>query len=302
MATKKEEQKGTEIAEKTESTEVAKTSSVPANVVTEGGLDISGDVGAGFEGAGAESFAIPFLQVLQKMSPLVDPDESSYIQGAVAGMFLDTVTRELYDGKNVGLRIIPCAYKRSYVKWGGRDSENSGFLGEFAVEEINGMVENGEIVEFEGKLYEPDADGKVNPKKSSYYADTRSHFVIVMKDNGEYFQAVLGLSSSQVKASKMLLTMLRQKKIKHGNAMITPPSFLNIVRLKTIAQSNEKGSWSGCQFQLEGTLTGNEAHIYQEAREMNAAFKSGDLQADFKKADITSADGGGDKPQDAEEF
>lgn len=281
---------------------VTKSATALSNVesVIIGSIDIGADIGKGSEGAGAEAFAIPFIQVLQKMSPVVDPDDPKYIKDAKAGMLIDSVTREIFDGKK-GLQIVPAAFKRSFIKWGGRESAESGFMGEFTPEDINAKIENGEIVALEGRLYEPDENGKVDPKKSPYFADTRSHYVVVVKENGEYSQAVISLASSQVKASRMLMTSLKQKKVKHGDSMITPPSFLNIVRFTTIGQSNSQGSWSGCQFALEGLVT--DINIYNEAREMNAAFAKGEVKVDYSKADYAhTGDDGGDKPQDAEEF
>ena len=47
------------------------------------------DAGAGMEGATAESFAIPFLGVLQKGSPQVDEASGVAIEGAKAGMLFE---------------------------------------------------------------------------------------------------------------------------------------------------------------------------------------------------------------------
>src|SRR6202035_2454077 len=162
------------------------------------------DFGAGFEGTDKESFAIPFLQLLQKMSPLVDEDSPKYIPGAKAGMFFDTVSQKLYDGK-AGLVIVPCAYKRSFIQWGARNA-GGGFKGEYTPEQADKMVNDDKFVVIDGQIFKPNDDGTVDVKKNDYVADTRSHFILFIEpDTGEVRRAIFSLSSTLTKFSKMLL-------------------------------------------------------------------------------------------------
>lgn len=260
-----------------------------------------GDFGnAGFEGADKDSFAIPFLQLLQKMSPKVDEDHAEYIKGAKAGMLLNTVTGKLYDGKN-GVLIIPAAYKRSFILWGGREGDG-GFKGEFTVEEFEALSKDETKVKVvEGRAYVPDADGNINEKKSDYYADTRSHFVIILEEDGSYGSAILSMASSQIKASKKLMTSLQQKKVSTPKGLQTPPTFANIVRVTTSGRSNDQGSWSGVDFELVGLVS--DRNHYEAAREFYRTIVSGEMKADYSKAgaDQGAAPGEG-AATSAEEF
>lgn len=259
-----------------------------------------GDFGnTGFEGADKDSFAIPFLQLLQKMSPLVDEDNAKYIQGAKAGMLFNTVTQKLYDGK-AGLIIIPCAYKRSYIQWAGREAEG-GFKGEFTPEQIASMQGSGAIVALDGKLYKPNEDGSVNEKKNDRYEDTRSHFVLVIDPTtGEYGQAIISLSSTQIKASKMLMTALQQKKVDTPQGKKTPPTFANMVKLTTIGMSNDKGAWSGLSFTLDGLV--KDVNIYNEAKAFYKAVVDGSVNVDYTKAESPSDAPASGTPENAEGF
>ena len=67
--------------------------------------------GTGLEEAGADDYAIPFLRVLQSMSPQLKKSDGKYIQGAEEGNLFNTVTESYYDGTE-GVEIIPCAYKK----------------------------------------------------------------------------------------------------------------------------------------------------------------------------------------------
>lgn len=290
------------MAPKEKATETTEIATVQGGVLAPEFMNFDDCGNGGFEGTDRDSFAIPFLQILQKMSPLVDEDNAKYIAGAKAGMIYNTVTQLLSDGKK-GVLIIPCAFKRTFILWGGREGDG-GFKGEISVEEFEALkLDPTKVVMVDGRAYVPDADGMVNEKKSDFFADTRSHFVLVVdEETGEFGQAILSLSSSQIKASKMLMTALNQKKIKTPKGLMTPPTFANVVRLTTQGMSNEKGSWSGAKFELEGLVT--DANLFENAKAFYKDCVEGTIVVDHTKADAASANGGDvdGKPQDAEGF
>lgn len=254
---------------------------------------------AGFEGADKESFAIPFLQLLQKMSPKVDEDHAEYIEGAKAGMLYNNVTGQLYDGKE-GILVVPCAYSRMFIQWGGREGE-PGFKAQYTVEEFAALAKDEtKAKQLDGRWYVPNEDGSIKEKVNDRFEDTRCHYVIVIDKNGEYGSAIMSLASSQIKSSKKLMTSLQQKKVKFGDKMVTPPTFANLVRVKTSGRSNEQGSWSGLDFELEGMVT--DKGIYAAGKDFYKTIVSGEAKADFAKADAASAAGDTSGPQTAEAF
>jgi hypothetical protein len=260
------------------------------------------DFGGGFEGADADSFAIPFFQVLQKMSPLVDENHASYIEGAKAGQFFNTVTRRLYDGK-AGVVLVPCAFKRSFVQWGARD-EGGGFKGEFSPEQIDAMLgdESSGLVAVDGSIFKKLADGTVDAKKCDYFADTRSHYVITIDpESGETMRAIFAITGTLTKASRMLMTSLQQKKVQGPRGLATPPSYANLVKVVTNGMKNDKGSWSGIVFELQGLVT--DINLYAEAKEFYRSVVSGETKADYSKAEQAAApQEAGNTPQEAEGF
>jgi hypothetical protein len=276
-------------------TEVVKTEEDIVGFMDEADLG-----GAGFEGTDEQSFAIPFIQVLQKMSPMVDDDNPKHMEGARAGMLYNTVTQRLYDGK-VGLSFVPCAYKRCFIQWGGRDAD-AGFKGEWTTEEVERMKKDNELVEFEGKLYKPSADGgQINPKKNDLFADTRSHYILLVDENGDTSQAILSLSSSQTKASKMLMTALQQRRMEINGVKRTPPTYATMVKLTTIGMANEKGTWSGVRFDLEEGYIKNKA-VFEEAKAFWKAIVAGDVKVDYSKSENAHDTGVVDEPAEAEKF
>lgn len=260
------------------------------------------DFGAGFEGADADAYAIPFIVVLQKMSPMVDEDDPKHVPGAKAGMLYNTVTGELYDGKK-GVQIIPCAFKRTFILWGGRESDDKGFKGEFTKEHVDAEVAAGRAVEINGKVFVPDENGKVHEKKSPYYADTRNHFVILLnEETGEFGSAMLSLTSSMIKPSRMLMTALQQKKVQTPQGLKTPPTFMNIVRMGTASQSKDGNTWSVLKFELEGLV--QDKGLYEVAKAFHNDVVGGNVNIDRSKQEEASGAAGpvNETPTDAEEF
>jgi hypothetical protein len=241
-------------------------------------LDMEADAGAGMEGANSESFAIPFLQVLQKNSPQVDETSGAVIEGAKQGMFYENVTGKLMDGKK-GVLLVPCAYRRVYLRWAPRDA-GGGFKGEIAPETVAKMRDNGEVQELDGHLFAPLADGSVNPKKCDKFADTRLHYCLLIDpDTGYPSQVLLSLTSTQVKKSKALMSMLAGKKLPGANGLFTPPTYALRVRATTIPESNDKGSWMGIKFELDEAL--NEAVIYEAGKSFNKTVAKGIVTANY---------------------
>ena len=254
-ATKKTGKPGTDVAP------VAPKSLVPAGMFEQ-------DAGAGMEGVDADSVAIPMLRVLQKGSPQVDETHPAYIEvpGAKSGSVYDNVAQQAMDGKE-GIEIIPCAFRRSYIRWAPRD-ESAGFKGELSVSEVANLRESGAVVELERDLLFPNAAGEVNPKTCDRLHDTRNHYVLFRANEDDAWKpALLALTSTQIKKSRMLLAALGSVKVQGANGAFTPPTFANVVRMTTVAESNDKGSWHGVRFQLEGTVQDPDA--YAQAKEFH---------------------------------
>ena len=241
------------------------------------------DAGAGMEGATAESFAIPFLSVLQKGSPQVDEASGVAIEGAKAGMLFENVTGKVFDGK-VGVTIIPYAYRRVFLRWAPKGSDGAGFKGELAPEKVAEMRARGEISELDGKLYVPLPDGTVSDKKCDRISDTRNHYVLLVDDaTGAWKEALMSLTSTQIKKSKMLMSALASVKVQGASGMFTPPTFANMVRVTTVPESNDKGTWFGLKFELAGQVTRPE--LYAAAKAFHASVAKGTVIAKYEQTD-----------------
>jgi len=250
-------------------------------------LDFGADVGAGMEGADKDSYAIPFLRVLQSTSPQVNEANGAYIEGAKPGMILNTATRKVYDGKK-GVILLPCAFQRRFIRWAPRGSDQ-GYKGEYLPSEVDAMEESGMAVRHEGPLYALDELGETpHEKKTDRLNDTRSHFCILEDDDG-HSQALLALASTQIKKSKQLMSLLSAAKVETANGKVTPPTWMNKIRMTTVHESNDEGDWYGVMFVGEGFIETQD--LYDAGKHFYEAVSEGKA-----KADHNADEGASDKP------
>lgn len=224
----------------------------------------SEDSGSGFEETSAESFAIPFLSILQSGSPQCKKSDGAYIKGAEEGMLFNSVTGDMYGEE--GVEVIPCHYSHRYIEWKLREA-GGGFVGEY--------LPNDPIV---GTTVRDDK-GRNMLDNGNQLSDTRNHYVLVRTKNG-LTPAIMSLSSSQLKMSKKWMSMMQGQKIKDPTTCMfnVAPMFSSVYKVTTVPLSNDKGSWFGYDFALVGKVT--DASEYAEAKAFNHAVKAGQTKVE----------------------
>lgn len=258
-------------------------------------IDITKYAGAGLEAAGAEAFAIPFLRVLQANSPEVDEVHARYMKDAKPGMLLNTVTQELFDGKE-GAVFIPCHYERKQLRWAPRGTGSQGYRGEVSEVDALKARDAGKLVDHEGRTYFTE-DGKVDDKKNDRLVDTRLHFGLLMSKSGTPAQVLMSLVSTQIKKSKLFNSMQRERTRMVEGKILLEPTFLYGYRITTIKESNDRGSWFGVHFKLEGAVS---PAVFQFGASFYEALKANTVKVDLAAA---ADDAGGEAPAgDPEKF
>ncbi len=252
--------------------------------VAEGAIDYESDAGVGLEGADKDSFAIPFLLMLQPLSPIV-VDET--IEGVKAGHMLNSVTNENYGDTAI---FIPCAFQRRWIRWAGRDT-GGGFKGELTAPQVAELRANGSVKELENRLYFPESDGTINEKKSDRLADTRSHYVLLLRSRDDRVPrpAIMALTSTGIRVSKNLVSRIDSiKKLRADGSPFTPPSFSHMYQIKTVKKQNDKGTWWQPEISMIGEVT--DKAVYNAAKAFHQQVVSG--QATAAHETMSKADGG----------
>lgn len=226
-------------------------------------------LGRGFEEADADSYAIPFLAVLQKTTPWADPDDAAYVKGAKAGMFINTVTLDLFES----VELIPCAFQRRFNRWAPRDS-GGGFKGMFQPSMIPKMEASGTIAQDEdGRWYFALPDGTVNEKKCDVLTDTRMHYCQQVLSDGSLTGVLVSLSRTQLKKSKNWMTQMQTR----GGDM-----WDTVYAAETKLEENDKGKWFGWVFSISRDSEDDERSA---AESFYGSVQSGKVQVKMDHAE-----------------
>lgn len=236
------------------------------------------DVGAGFEDFTSDDLQIPFINILQSLSHQVDEDDALYIKGAKPGMMFNSVTEEIFDGKE-GIAFIPVHRVHSYIEWVPRD-QGGGFVDQYPPNHPMVMAEK-----------ENSAFGEMkNPDTGNDLVDTFTVFGLrVMPDEG-YEPVVISFSKTQIGPYRKWMSRAKSIKMKNKDGrMVTPPLFSHIYRLTLRQFENNKGKWYGWHVGFEADTAldsrvepGEE--LYDAAKEFREMVISGQARAATESA------------------
>ena len=240
--------------------QVKSNAQVPANTLEE-------DAGKGLGKLGQEDLALPFLKILGQLSPEVNKRDGKHVEGAEPGMIFNSVSGELYDGTK-GISVIPCYYKLEYIEWKDR-GEGSG-----APVAIHSSASD---IMSKTKM---DANFKDRLPNGNYIDKTASHFVVITQPTAA--TALISMKSTQLKISRKWNSMMAGIKMKGKNGMFTPASFSHTYQLRTVQQSNDKGTWFGWEVQKIGPVSNTE--MYQQAKAFAENISKGNVKAKHGEA------------------
>lgn len=234
---------------------VAEESGLPA--LPDGMLDdMLASEGQGLENASVEDFALPLIQLLQKLSPQVDDTDSRYIEGARAGDFLHSVSREVIPGEE-GFLVIPVLYKKVYVEWIPRE-RGGGFVNVYDTKQ--------------------EADQYSEPEND--VVDTAQWYVLLEMPDGSWTQAVIPMTSTKMKVSRNWATQARMKKIEVNGEQRTPPLFSQLYRISSKGMKNDKGAFHNMSVDFVSLV--DDARLYAEAKSFYAALNEGRKGVDYE--------------------
>jgi hypothetical protein len=225
-------------------------------------LNFEGDGGAGMENLDKDSVAIPFIKVLQKMSPVCDEDNELYVKGAKPGLFYNTVTEEMSDR----IVVIPCHYERIFNEWIDRDA-GGGFKGSHTAAEVELMST------------ERDDKGRFWLNETNYLMDTRNHYILVVDvEKNTVERAIFSMSSTHIKVSKNWLSKISRIKLAGSNGPFTPPSFAHMWEMTTIGQTKGNETWKLAQLNLLSVLGEGDEDIYAQAKDFYELVRAGKVK------------------------
>ena len=214
-------------------------------------INFAVDASDGMDNLSAQDYAIPYLSILQKMSPQLDTMDVK------AGQIFNTVTEEAVDK----LTVIPCAYVRNFVEWVPR--ENGGGL--VAVHGINDLPKHSRV------------DNKLMTTEGNILVETANHYVIIVSDKG-IDRGLVVMTSTQLKKNRRWNSLMAGiKMVDENNNMFTPARYSHMYQLSTQQEKNDQGSWFGWNIELLSPV--KDQSVYALAKDFAAQVKSGAVQA-----------------------
>lgn len=219
----------------------------------------------------SDDFAMPFLSLLQSGSPQCKKSDPRYVKGAEEGAFFNTVEKEVY-GEEV--TVVPVAYRRAFVEWKLRE-DGGGYQGEYLPGEQPSTV-----------LDEKNRDILDNGNELK---DTRYWYVLVIKGDGSFEPAVIGMTRTQIRPSKALANMVTKDHwpdgVKRGKA---PPFFVWQYVAKSIPQQSDEYAFVNWEFSRGAPVTDRE--ILQAAKALREAVKAGQVREATESLDEESVE------------
>ena len=215
------------------------------------------DAQMGFENMKSDTnLAPPILKILQNGSAEAQKRNDKYVEGAEPGMFLNTVTKQLYDGDK-GIQVIPCHYKLEYQEWAPYGTGSG--RPEMIYPDTSDILEKTK-----------NENGKDFLPNGNYILTVGQHFVIILGKENE--TALIPMSSTQGKVSRNWNSMMKSITLDGKNGPYTPPSFSHIYKLTSVLNTGKGIQWYGYKVEKVGML--EDAKLYERAKKFYEGIKN----------------------------
>jgi hypothetical protein len=223
--------------------------------------------GAGLENISTEDMQIPFIRILQALSPQLNKQDSLYIKGAEQGDIFNTVSNELFKADE-GVVIVPCYFEKKFLEFALR-STGGGFIRELSAtdQDINLAVREGTV--------------EMLPSGNELVR-THQHLIMAKGLSGDYAPAVLDMKKTQLKVSRRWNTLKNGIRLPSGKPM---PIYGTAWKLTTVSESNDQGTWYNYKLDRMDSITQEIQEMMLEARTMYQSVRKGEVKMAAGSAD-----------------
>ncbi|MHC4215856.1 MAG: hypothetical protein ACYSWP_21105 [Planctomycetota bacterium] len=252
-------------------------------------MDFSAFGATGFEDCGTEDYSIPFINIIQANSPMVDEANAEYDPDAKKGEIFNSVTGQRWDGKT-GIVIQPVYRDHKFLEYIDRDS-GGGFVGSYDPEDPVVLKAKEESTEY-GKYKVGDHE----------LVETFSLYCNILSDDGEEYegQAIISFTSTKIKVYKKIMGAMNTFMLPtpDGRKAVVP-IFANRLRVTTGTQTNKgKTSYNYHIAPLHGSLKDSFMNpatndLVRLGYEFHKLAKAGDAKVDYTKTGEDKAGAGG---------
>lgn len=188
--------------------------------------------GMGAENIGQKDVKLPFLKIIEGMSPYLKQGTDEYIDEAKIGDIVNSATKELFTNKTSGAFIIPIITKKLFTEW--MDRNNSESIGRpVSYRETPAGADEIEITTDRG------AKRKVlRLPNGNDLSETQYCYGLLVDKDLTVTPVMISMSSTRLSSARDLMTCIfnyTQKGL---------PSFAAILNVKTVIKTKNQDSWN----------------------------------------------------------
>lgn len=232
----------------------------PVVVSSEAPAYIRQDTQRGSENVGMQDLVIPRLEIVQGLSPAVKRGDPGFIQGAVAGHIINSVTRQLYGESAM---VVPVHFSVQYLVWRKRKyidprtnkevNTEGGFFGAFP-----------DSMAADARMKEAIASEGHDPA-SIEVIDTPQHLCLLLNpETGSYDEIMVSMPRTKAKVSRQWNSMI---KLAGGDR------FSRVYKLSADFTKNAKGDFYNFHVDLLGFPAED---LYRKAEELYKVVAAGE--------------------------
>ena len=198
--------------------------------------ELIADQKKGSEGVSADDIAIPYIGILQGLSPQCIEGKEGAIEGARPSMFFNNVTNEIFEGRKNGIFLVPAFYRKQWLMWKTREA-GGGLVGVYDTAAILEQCTKNEKGQF---VYNNDKDAVV-------YETAQQFMLMLDMQTGETSRVVFSMKSTALKANRKLNHAIDSAKIP-GHPTISAPRFMFAYQVTTFLEEKANNSWWSPEF------------------------------------------------------
>lgn len=254
-----------------------------------------------------EDASMPFLRLLQALSPEATEGHEKQLEGARPSMFLQTVSKELFDTKKGRLIVIPVFTKKTAIEWKLREN-GGGFVREWPW--------NKEVLDTH-TVYEKKRGNVILPSGAeqgltpgNQLQETATIYLFIYNESTQQVEeAVFPLTGTALGSWREFNSLVRGKHARRVNPStqeeVVMPFYFQSYELSVALKKNDQGSWFSPVFRYHlplmptatdsaetksaGYLPGGES-IFKAAYTAAEELRTGLKKIDMAKMDAQDGD------------
>jgi len=249
-------------------------------------FDYGDDFEQGFQDQSSDELLIPWVNILQDLSPEITGADGKAIDGAKAGEIINSVSKD----RTNKLLFVPAFRVKSFIEWIPRTS-GGGFVGVHDPE--SDLILRLRTATKFGLLK--------NPETNNDIVETITVYGFICEEAEPVEPAAISFTSSKLKVYRAWRTALNKITVLAGDTKRRPPLYAHPVNLTTVRETGKKGTY----YNFVVTPTGGDSTMKvhdrilasmlapTDARFLAAKELSRMVEAGTAKADVTKQDEGG---------